>query len=154
KAQQVASGKAASEKSGEETERPKIYDPDANASQQIAEALARAGKEHKRVLLQFGVNWCDWCQKLHTMFQSNAAVSEKVKANFVVVNIDVDKNNNAETTKKYGEPTRFGLPAIVVLDADGNQLVTKDSSELEEGDHHSQEKVLAFLQEWAEKKSN
>ena len=135
-----------------EPQPPKIYDADANATQQIAEALAKAGQDNKRVLLQFGANWCDWCQKLHTLFQTDPEVSAKIKTDYVVVMIDVDKDRNADVTKRYGQPTRFGLPAIVLLDADGNQLTTKDTSELEEGDHHSPAKVLAFLNEWAAKK--
>jgi thiol-disulfide isomerase/thioredoxin len=135
-----------------EPEPPKIYDADAVATQQIAEALAKAGQDNKRVLLQFGANWCGWCQKLHTLFQTDPEVSAKIKSDYVVVLIDVDKDRNADVTKRYGQPTRFGLPAIVLLDADGNQLTTKDTSELEEGDHHSPEKVMAFLQEWSPKK--
>jgi hypothetical protein len=44
------------------------------------------------------------------------------------------------------------LPLIVVLDADGKQLTTQDTGKLEEGDHHSPEKVMAFLKEWSPKK--
>jgi hypothetical protein len=47
---------------------------------------------------------------------------------------------------------RFGLPVIVVLDAEGKQLTTKNSGELEESDHHNPEKVMAFLKDWAPKK--
>jgi hypothetical protein len=49
---------------------------------------------------------------------------------------------------KYGHPTHFGLPVLLILDADGKQLTTKDSGELEEGDHHSPAKVMAFLDKW------
>jgi hypothetical protein len=34
-------------------------------------------------------------------------------------------------------PSNSEYPVIVILDAEGKQLTTKDSSELEEGDHHS-----------------
>jgi hypothetical protein len=49
---------------------------------------------------------------------------------------------------KYGNPIQHGLPVLVVLDTDGRQLTTKDTGELEEGDHHSPQKVLAFLKAW------
>jgi hypothetical protein len=44
------------------------------------------------------------------------------------------------------------LPVIVILDADGRQLTTQDTGELEEGDHHNPDKVLAFPKKWAPKK--
>jgi|SRR6185369_3418074 thiol:disulfide interchange protein len=132
--------------------RTKIYDESADGSKQIAAALAIAKKDNKRVLLQFGANWCGWCHKLHKLFETDKAIGERLKADFVVVMIDVNEGHNKDTDTKYGHPTRFGLPAIVILDSDGKQLTTKDSGELEEGDHHHPGKVLAFLKEWSGKK--
>ena len=45
-------------------------------------------------------------------------------------------DRNADVDQRYGHPTRFGLPALVVLDSDGKQLTTQDTGKLEEGDHH------------------
>ncbi|HXT58268.1 MAG TPA: hypothetical protein VN699_06515 [Pirellulales bacterium] len=59
-----------------------------------------------------------------------------------------DVKHNADILKRYGNPDKHGLPLLVVLDADGEQLTTKDTEELEEGDHHDPAKVLAFLIEW------
>jgi hypothetical protein len=69
-----------------------------------------------------------------------------------VVLIDVNKGHNGDINKKYGNPTRLGLPVIVILDADGKALTTQDTGKLEEGDHHDPKKVLPFLNEWAGKK--
>jgi thiol:disulfide interchange protein len=134
---------------GSTAAKPPIYDESADGTKQIAEALALAGKDGKRVLLQFGANWCPWCHKLHSLFKADKDIAAKLKSDFVVVLIDVNKGRNAEVDAKYGHPTRFGIPVLVVLDADGKQLTTKDSSELEEGDHHSPEKVMAFLKKWS-----
>jgi thiol:disulfide interchange protein len=132
---------------------PPIYDENADGAKQISEALTVAKKENKRVLLQFGANWCGWCHKLHTLCETDAHIAAKLKEAFVVVLIDVNQGRNAETNKRYGNPTRFGLPVLVVLDADGKALTTQDTGKLEEGDHHSPAKVLAFLNEWAGKKA-
>ena len=129
-----------------------IYDEKADGAKQIAGALAAAKKENKRVLLQFGANWCGWCHRLHHLFQTDTTISAKLKAAYVVVMIDVNKEHNADLNQKYGNPTRHGLPVIVVLDADGKALVTQDTGKLEEGDHHDPAKVLAFLSAWAPKK--
>jgi thiol:disulfide interchange protein len=129
--------------------KPAIYDESADGSKQIAEALARAGKDGKRVLLQFGANWCPWCHKLHSLFETDQGIAAQLKSGYVVVLIDVNKGRNSEVDAKYGHPIRLGLPVIVILDADGKQLTTKDSGELEEGDHHSPKKVMAFLKKWS-----
>jgi thioredoxin-related protein len=128
---------------------PTIYDESADGSKQIADALALANKDGRRVLLQFGANWCPWCHKLHALFDSDKDIAALLKRDYVVVLIDVNKGHNSATDEKYGKPTKLGLPVLVVLDADGKQLTTKDSGELEEGNHHSPEKVLAFLKKWS-----
>jgi len=135
------------------TSRPAIYDENADGGKQIADALAVAKKENKRVLLQFGANWCGWCNKFHKLCQTDPDIAAKLKDSFVVVLVDVNKGHNGDINKKYGNPTRFGLPAIVILDADGKALATQDTGKLEQGDHHDPKKVLAFLNEWARKKS-
>ena len=135
------------------TSRPAIYDENADGAKQIDDALAVAKKDNKRVLLQFGANWCVWCHKLHKLCQTDADIAAKLKESFVVVLVDVNKGHNNDTNKKYGNPTRLGLPVIVILAADGKALVTQDTGKLEEGDHHDPKKVLAFLNEWAEKKA-
>jgi hypothetical protein len=89
---------------------------------------------------------------LHKLFETDKSVAEELERQYVVVMIDVNKGHNSDIDTKYGHPTRFGLPAIVVLDADGKQLTTQDTGKLEEADHHSPQKVVAFLKEWSPKK--
>ena len=128
---------------------PLIYDESADGSRQIAEALATASKENKRVLLQFGANWCIWCHRLHALLETDPRLAQDLKDNYVFVLIDVNQGHNKDVDLKYGNPTRLGLPVLVVLDADGRQLTTQDSGALEQGKGHDPGKVLAFLKAWA-----
>jgi len=134
---------------------PDIYDTHADGAGQIEAALAQARAGHKRVLVDFGANWCIWCRRLHATFESDPAVAAKLADSYVLVMIDVNRHRgparNPDLIVKYGNPVRFGIPVLVVLDSDGRQLTTKDSGELEEGDRHSPRKILEFLGEWSEK---
>ncbi len=85
-----------------------VYDESADGSRQIADALALAGKDGKRVLLQFGANWCPWCHKLHALFKSDKEIAARLKRDYVVVLIDVNKGHNAVVDAKYGHPTQPG----------------------------------------------
>ena len=129
--------------------RAAIYDESADGGKQVEEGLVRAKKENKRVLLMFGANWCGWCHRLHKLFESDAQIAATLKQDFVVVLIDVNKSRNADVNQRYGNPTRFGLPVLVVLDAEGKALTTQDTGKLEEGNHHDPAKVLTFLNQWA-----
>ena len=129
--------------------RTPIYDETADASKQIANALVLAKKENNRVLLQFGANWCVWCHVLHHLFDTNKAVHKKIQSDYIVLLVDVNNGHNESTVEKYGEPTQFGLPVIVVLDSNGKQLVTQSVVEFGENGGYSPKKVLAFLNAWA-----
>lgn len=131
---------------------PNIYDESADGAKQIAEALATAKKEQKHVLLQLGANWCDWCHMLYTLFQTNEAIAEELKSNYVLVLIDVNQGHNKDTDVMYGNPTRLGLPVLVVLDAEGKSLITQETGSLEKDGRHDPEKVMAFLKAWTPKR--
>src|SRR5215471_11479703 len=75
------------------TDRPNIYDESLDGMKQIANAVTTAKKENKRVLLQFGANWCGWCHKLHNLFQTDPQIAATLKAAYVVVLIDVNKGH-------------------------------------------------------------
>jgi thiol:disulfide interchange protein len=130
----------------------KLYDVSADGSKQVEQALQMARTQHKRVLLQFGANWCVWCVRLHGLFQSDRRIAARLKDSYVVALIDVSEGHNAAVNERFGKPTRFGLPAIVVLDEKGKALVTLDTETVEEGSGHNATKVLAFLDEWAVKR--
>ena len=66
----------------------KIYDTSADGVRQIQDAVEAAGNEDKHVLLQFGGDWCVWCVRLHNLFETNRAIRETLKSNYVVVHID------------------------------------------------------------------
>ena len=131
---------------------PAIYDEHADAAAQIAAALATAKAGNKRVFLQFGANWCIWCHRLHDLLDTDPLLNAEWKADYVSVLVDTNEGHNQATNAKYGSPANMGIPALVVLDADGNTLIVKDSSELEEDDHHNPQKVMAFLKAYAPKR--
>ena len=89
---------------------------------------------------------------MSSVLDTHPEISKVVKANFIVVLIDVDQGHNADVVKRYDNPTRFGLPVLVVLDTDGTPLTTQDTGKLEEGDHHDPAKVMAFLAQWRKAK--
>ncbi len=128
--------------------RANIYDESLDGQKQINDAMAQAKQGNRRILIQFGANWCGWCHRLHKLFQSDQPISEELKADYVLVLIDVNKGHNSNLLSEY-RADKLGLPSLVVLDSEGKHLTTKNTGELEEGDHHSPEKVLAFLKQWA-----
>lgn len=128
--------------------RKRVYDVNADGKEQIAEALARAKAEKKHVLVNFGANWVSWCFALNKMFQQNEQVKAALEKDFVVIAIDVNDGHNRDVDNQYENPTRFGLPTLMVLDAEGKRLTTQPAQPWEDGNDHNPEKFLEWLRQW------
>ena len=130
----------------------KIYDESADGEKQITQALASAQKSHKRVLVQLGANWCEGCHKLHSLLKNDPAISQEVKNGFIWILIDLDQAHNAEVDEQYGNPSHQGYPALLILEADGKQVLKTDTADLVDAGEFNPEKTIAFLRQWAPKR--
>lgn len=112
-----------------------------------------AKKQNKRVLIDVGGDWCIWCHRLDDTMKGNKEIVGYVKANYIVVKVNFsEENKNEEVLSKY--PKITGYPHLFVLDSTGKLIKSEDTSLLEEGDHHDPKKIMAFLREWALKKTD
>ncbi len=128
----------------------RLYQPFANAERDLAVAFAKAKAEKKHVLVQVGGNWCIWCYRFNALVHTDTISRQLVRDNYVVYHLNYSKENkNLATLARLGYPQRFGFPALVVLDAQGNRLHTQDSGMLEKGNGYDERKVRTFLQQWA-----
>lgn len=86
---------------------------------------------------------------LEEFFQTNKDVTAFRDSKYVTVKVNYSSENKNETVlSKY--PKIPGYPHIFVLDSNGKLLKSQDTGELESGDHHDHDKVMAFLKKWAE----
>jgi thiol:disulfide interchange protein len=122
-----------------------LYSETANASADIAAAMATARREHKRVLLDFGANWCGDCQVLDFYYRQSPN-AEILAKHYIVVHIDTGHvDHNVEVAKKYHVPIAHGIPSLAVIDAYGNLLYAEREKEFE---HTSVEALTVFLNRW------
>jgi thioredoxin-related protein len=127
----------------------KIYNPTLNAKNDIDLAVKKAKTEGKNVMIQIGGNWCPWCIRVHRFMDSDAEISQVLKNGYVFVLVNYSKENkNEEAISLLQNPTRFGFPVFVVLNADGKVIHIQDSGYLEEGKSYSKEKLLRFIKLW------
>ena len=123
-----------------------LYPDVASAEPDIKAALVKARSEHKRVILDFGGDWCGDCQVLDIYFHQapNADLLEK---NFVKVNINIGREDaNLDIAHRYGVPIH-GVPALAVLDAHGKVLVAQDT-QFADMRHMEPSSVTEFLTKW------
>jgi thiol-disulfide isomerase/thioredoxin len=131
-----------------EAKKPTIYDEKADAKALINTGLALAKRENRRVLIQWGGNWCGWCVLLHDRFKKDPGLAKTLLYEYALVHID--SNNNMELAAKYGaDLKKDGVPYLTVLDAEGKVLINQSTVpfETKDGDKngHDPKKLQEFL---------
>jgi len=123
-----------------------LYPDISEAQHDVDAALVEAKRTHKRILLDFGGDWCGDCQVLDIYFNQspNAELLEK---NFIKVNINIGHQDaNLEIAHKYGVPVK-GVPALAIIDANGKVIMSQDH-EFSSMRNMPSSAVTDFLNKW------
>jgi thiol:disulfide interchange protein len=125
-----------------------LYDATADPKADIAAALKKARAEKKRVILDFGGDWCGDCQVLD-IYMHQSPNTELLDKHFVVVHVDIGRmDHNVDVAEKYKVPINKGVPALAVLDANGKLLYSQENKEFEDMRNLKSSDVTAFLNRW------
>ena len=127
-----------------------LYPDPSRADADIAAAVHEAAVSHKRVLVDFGGDWCTDCKVFDAYMKRPE--NEVLAAKFVVVHVNVGAKGiteNFAVGKRYGIPLEKGVPALAVLEADGKLVYAQKAGEFEDMRHMDPESVHDFLAKWA-----
>ena len=125
-----------------------IYPAPKQAKTDLAAALAASAATHKRVLLDFGGNWCTDCHVLERYLHDPANMSI-LEANYVLVHINVGRmTENLDIAERYQIPLRKGVPALAVRGEQGELLYSQRTGEFEAMRAMQSSTVTEFLVHW------
>jgi thiol:disulfide interchange protein len=125
-----------------------IYPDPSQAKADVAAALKAAASTHKRVLLDFGGNWCPDCQVLD-IYLHNPANRHILEANFVLVHVNIGHMDaNLDIAARYQVPMERGVPALAVLSESGRLLYSQKGGEFEAMRRMDVSAVTSFLVQW------
>jgi thioredoxin-related protein len=146
--------KTAKPSAGKPESPPPIYDEKADGAAAIRAALASAKREDRRVLIQWGGNWCPWCHRLFNQFKSDKELSKILSYEYDFVLVDIGRRTkNIHLAARYGaDVIKNGIPYLTVLDADGKPLVNQPTEPFEKKDEKGYES--AKLREFLKKNQN
>jgi thioredoxin-related protein len=121
------------------------FDPRRDAAADVAQALAQAAAQGKRVIVDVGGEWCAWCHILDRFIARNDEVQALIEAHFIWVKVNWSPaNRNERLLGKW--PKVSGYPHLFVLDGNGRVVRSQPTAQLESGKDYDQGKMLAFLQ--------
>jgi thiol:disulfide interchange protein len=145
-AEQIAAAKAAHQPAIPYTAGKHIYPAIEQAHADVAAALKEARRTHKRVILDFGGDWCGDCQVLDIYFHQSPN-EEIVKKYFIEVKVNIGQEDaNLDIAHKYGVPVH-GVPALAVIRGDGSVVVSQDK-EFSDMRYMQASNLTDFLNKW------
>ena len=126
---------------------PKHLYPETSAAQHDLDvAIAQAHRQHKRVLVDFGGDWCGDCQVLD-IYAHQSPNTELLSKYFVKVNINIGRiDTNIDIAKRCGVDLR-GVPALAVLDNHGN-VIFGQHNEFSDMRNMNSSDLTDFLNKW------
>ena len=126
-----------------------IYRQTPDPHEQVTTALAQAAAENKRLLLDFGGDWCADCLVLdYYLHQPENA--ELLARNFILLHVYIGEqiDQNLDISARYNVPVSKGVPALAVLDARGNVLYSQTTGEFGHMRSLDPASVTEFLLRW------
>lgn len=127
------------------------YDAARDTRADLAAASARARKSGKRLLIDFGANWCVDCR----VFASVVELPEMrpwIARHFELVTVDVGRfNRNLDIAARYGVPLD-AVPALLIVDPRTGKLLNKaEVLGLGEAALLTPPQIAAWLGKWAKR---
>jgi len=125
-----------------------LYSAEADPKADIASTLKQASVEHKRVILDFGGDWCGDCQVLDIYLHQSPNL-ELFDKNFLLVHVDIGHfDKNLDIAEQYNIPLKKGVPALAVLDSNGKLLYSQQAAEFGDMRYMYANSVTDFLNRW------
>jgi thioredoxin-related protein len=132
-----------------------LYDPKADARAQVEAAVARARRDHSRVLVMFGFEGCSWCHWLHALFERDQEIRKVLRDEYVLVLVDIHAPHADELLREVkgvlapdDQQEAVGFPFLGVLDGNGKVVTAQPTGPLEKGKGHGPALVNKFLDRW------
>ena len=123
----------------------KPYDENANAGEQISDALEKAKLKNRYVLLQMGGNWCPDCRTLGEYF-SRPEIKTWLDERVVLVSVDVGEwDRNLDIVEEYENPISEGIPALVLLNSNNEVMFATLAGELASARSMSKNDLIDWL---------
>ena len=128
-----------------------LFNPSANAKQELANALAEAKQTHRHVLAVIGGDWSYWSREFWAYIIKHHSWDTTYE--LVFINFS-PANRNEAILNELKAPRDRGYPILIVLDENGKNLITTDTDDLKHSSKsYDADSLLHFSEKWLVSKS-
>ncbi len=107
------------------------YDVNRDPVDDLRMTVRKANQEQKRILLQVGGDWCNWCGRLADFIRERERVRTLLEQHFLIMKVASQSKFADDFLADY--PKINAYPFVYVLSAAGELLHSQDMGELELG---------------------
>lgn len=124
------------------------FDSKRDSAADIRAAVAEAQRTGKRIILDIGGDWCQYCHEMDKLLEDHPDILALRDKNFIAVAIYYgDDNKNPQVLSHYSKV--LGIPHFFVLEKDGSLLHSQHLLDLRTNGKYDPAKVKEFFLKWS-----
>lgn len=128
------------------------YDVNRDPAADLIMTISKAKQENKRILLQVGGDWCNWCGRLAEFMSKRESVRALLDQHFLIMKVASQSKYADAFLADY--PKINAYPFIYVLSPAGELLHSQDMEQLELDEGYDEEAFVDFLEAWGASHAN
>ena len=122
------------------------YDVGRDPAADLIMTITKAKQEQKRILLQVGGDWCNWCGRLAEFMRERQTVRSLLDQHFLIMKVASQSQYADAFLADY--PKINAYPFVYVLSPAGELPHSQDMEKLELGEGYDEEAFVDFLEAW------
>ncbi|MEH6662334.1 MAG: thioredoxin family protein [Parasphingorhabdus sp.] len=125
------------------------FESEADATEQVDAALARAQLAEKRVIVVMGANWCHDSRGLAGWF-AQPRFDAMLQDKYEIVYVDVGyKDRNIDIARRFGIKAIKGTPTVLVLSPQGELLNRKSAPKWRNAASRTEEDIFTYFDQFS-----
>ncbi len=125
-----------------------LFDPNVDFAAELHDALRDARETGKRIIVEFGGDWCIWSDKMRRVLES-PRFRALLQEHFILLRCHTGPDGSCAYPDHLELPQFSSIPFFALLNARGEVLATQRSEGFEFFRWYKKYAIYAFLRRWA-----
>lgn len=125
-----------------------IFDENLDFNEILDDALAKSKVTKKRILIEFGGDWCIWSHRMNRIVESRKFKSF-IDDNFIFLRCTINAYGENSYPSDKDLPDIRSIPHFILLDENGNVIGSQDTPGFEFLWFYKKWALYNFFKEWS-----